>query len=167
MNTLLKISFTDNGVVEINYLGRKIFVLIYRCKGLKDLDSEIEGKTGIIGGVQKAFLPKTMIKTYHQIIQGVLMDEIHGPKIRVRNRNLRLAMIIAGYTQIEEFTEKIREEYERSGREYYIVIKYGDGEPPSEHTPPTGCRWVNPLEELRDDLSLAVKNLKNILVKIT
>ena len=84
-------------------------------------------------------------------------DIIYSDKLKIKDPDLRLAMLITGYTQIKRFTMDVIGEYEASNRRYYIVLKCFN---PEEciGSIPSNCS-VAKLDALPDNLFEAIWRL--------
>jgi hypothetical protein len=166
METLLKIDKQDKNLILIDYLGRQFLLKIFKCIGEEEFEEEIKKhRVSAPRDIQIALIPVSMIKTIYQLIQGALIDEIHVTDLRVKNPDLRLALLITGYTQINKFVEAVVKEYS-SLREYYVILKCRNIVQCDRYNPPANCQAIG-VESLDESIEYAVKNLKRVLSMIT
>ncbi len=164
MNPILSIEYVDN-TYKLSYLGKTTYLRIFYCTGSNsDFKIEVE-KYKNLKAPQIAFIPESMLRSRYQILQAVIYDMIYGDKLKIKDPDLRLAMLITGYTQIKKFTMNVIREYEASNKIYYMVLKCSSLEECIEPTP-SNCSIIK-LDILSDSLFEAVKNLREIYRRIT
>ena len=129
---LMNIDLKHN-IVTIDYMGRKITIAIYVCRGEESsLDKEVD-KLAISPSDPVAIIPATMIHSLWQIIFGVLNYVIireYRPNTyeKFKNKGLFLSMLITGLPQLSDVVKALKNEYTRSEFRY-IIISLKDGFP--------------------------------------
>lgn len=156
---LLELSVKGNRI-SITYLGSRYEVSAFICGKLSpSLEDEIRLR-GIGPDKPVALVPSSLISSPLQILQGAFHYAVYADKLkRVRNRGLLLAMLMAGFRQLNDFISAAEMEFARSA-DYYIVALGEEGFGKSM------CRGL-PLEErwappgpVRE---LLVKNVEAVL----
>lgn len=113
----------QDGLTKISLKWRDLSVYIYTyiCKNTtRNLDREIKLRN-ISPDKPITLIPKTLIKTPLQFIQGSIHYALMSSKItRIRNQGLLLAIFTTGIDQLSELINTLSSEIEK-GIDYYLL----------------------------------------------